>query len=220
MITFDAKEFNKKLEEAIQYSKGFVAGVESNKQFFLFELSHVIKQAFYKYVDSSARIDPSSLRHMYEWGQVGEAGGRLFELEDYVGTGFIRYEARFLPSGSVPPGGTEPFVEKATVMEEGMSVTIKPQSGDVLAFEGEDGEMVFTPQEVTVNSPGGPNAEGGFERAFQEFFRNYLDKAFIREITKAMRTADEFSRGWGNGMNYSRGVRMGKEYVTIRGGIS
>jgi len=58
MITFDATDFNKTLDQAIQYSKGFLRGIDSNEQMFLYQMAEVIKQAFYKYVDSSARLDP------------------------------------------------------------------------------------------------------------------------------------------------------------------
>jgi len=220
MITFDATDFNKTLDQAIQYSKGFLRGIDSNEQMFLYQMAEVIKQAFYKYVDSSARLDPSSLHHVYEWGMAGNPGGRLFELEAFVGTGFIRFVSRLLPSGTSAPGSDTPFVDKAEIMEAGIAVTITPRGDGPLAFEGDNGEMVFTTESVTVQSPGGPNAEGGFANAFNEFFTSFLDQALVKELTRGMDTADEFSRGWGKGMNYSRGVRAGIDYATIKTGVS
>jgi hypothetical protein len=218
-MRFDATDFNKTLANAVQYSQGFIDGVNSNEQLFLRQIAEVTKQGFYKFVDSNARIDSSSLHHVYEWGQVGEPSGRLFNLDAFIGSGFIRFVSKFLPSTSIPPTGNTPFYDKARIMEEGISVTIEPQDGGVLAFEGDDGEMVFTPNSVTIENPGGPDTEGSYEQVFREFFNNFLDRVLLGELIKNMNTPDEFLRGWGKGMNYRGGVRMGKRYATVKGGI-
>ena len=51
--------------------------------------------------------------------------------------------------------------------------------------------MVFTTESVTVQSPGGPKAEGGFANAFNEFFTSFLDQALVKELTRGMDTADQ-----------------------------
>jgi len=219
MISVDATDFNKVINNAIQYSNGFINGVQSQEQMMLRQIAEVTKQAFYKYVDSSARLDPASLHHVYEWGQTGSPGGRLFDLDAFIGSGFIRFVSKFLPSESIPPTGNTPFYDKARIMEEGISVTIEPQEGGVLAFEGDDGEMVFTPNSVTVQNPGGPETEGGYEQVFREFFNNYLDRVLVKELLRDFSTADEFVRGWTKGMSYASGNRQGKKYATIKGGI-
>ena len=182
-------------------------------------MAEIIKQAFYKYLDSTARLDPDSLQHVYEWDQAGVSGARLFKIEAFTGRQSIRFVTEFQQSTSVAPTSNEPFVDKASVMEAGTMVTISPKDGGVLAFEGDDGEMVFTPNEVQVDDPGGPQAKGGFAAATRDFFYNYLDKGLLRQLIKEMETPIEFSQGWNKGMTYSTGVRSARRYLTIDGGV-
>jgi len=41
-------EFNETMQEALEYSRGFLAGAESNETLFNQQLAEVIKEAFYK----------------------------------------------------------------------------------------------------------------------------------------------------------------------------
>ena len=212
-------DYDKTMRSALSYSEGFLKGVEQYQTYFNLQLAEIVKQAFYKYVDSTARLDPDSLQHVYEWGQVGQSGSRLFQIEAFTGRQSIRFVTEFQQSTSVSPTSTEPFVNKASVMESGSMVTISPPAGGVLAFEGDDGEMVFTSNEVQVDEPGGPQAKGGFAAATRDFFYNYLDKGLLRQLIKEMETPIEFSQGWNKGMTYSTGVRSARRYLTIDGGV-
>ena len=212
-------DYSKTMKSSLSYSEGFLKGAEQYQTYFNLQIAEIIKQAFYKYLDSTARLDPDSLQHVYEWDQAGVSGARLFKIEAFTGRQSIRFVTEFQQSTSVAPTSNEPFVDKASVMEAGTMVTISPKDGGVLAFEGDDGEMVFTPNEVQVDSPGGPQAKGGFAAATRDFFYNYLDKGLLRQLIKELETPIEFSQGWNKGMTYSTGVRSARRYLTIDGGV-
>lgn len=218
MIKTDMTDFNKTMKEAIDYSRGFLAGVESNEVLFNQQLAEVVKEAFYKYLDSTARLDPDRLHHMYEWGQTGVDKARLFRIEAFSGKQSIRFVTEFMQSTSVSPTANEPFVNKADVMESGTMITITPRGEGPLVFEGDDGDMVFTNEEVTIDNPGG-NVAGQFAATAREFFTNYLDQALLRELIKELQNPVEFAQGWGKGMNYSKGMKQGQRYLTLKGGV-
>jgi len=219
MIKTDMTDFNRTMKNAIDYSRGFANGVQQNEQYFNQQLAELIKEAFYKYVDSTARLDPDRLHHMYEWEQTGVDKARLFRIEAFTGQQSIRFVTEFMQSTSVSPTANEPFVNKADVMESGTMVTVTPRGEGPLVFEGDDGDMVFTNEEVTITNPGG-NVAGQFAAVAREFFTNYLDQALLRDLVLQLQTPVEFSQGWGKGMSYATGQRQAKRYLTIKGGIA
>ena len=120
MINVNMTEFNKTMKEALEYSRGFLAGVESNEILFNQQLAEVIKEAFYKYLDSTARLDPDRLHHMYEWGQSGVDKARLFRIEAFSGKQSIRFVTEFMQSEEVTitnPGGNVAGQFAATARE-------------------------------------------------------------------------------------------------------
>ena len=218
-MKYNTVEYNRVVGNALKYSEGFLNGVEQNQDWFNLQLGQIITQAFYKYVDSAARLNPDSLHHVYEWDKVGSDTARLFKIQAFTGRQSIRFVTEFTQSTSISPTSTEPFVEKASVMEAGSTVTIRPKDGGVLAFEGDDGEMVFTPNEVTVENPGGSEVQGSFADVARDFFINYLDRGLLRELIKDLETPVEFTQGWSKGMSYSTGLRSAQRYLTIDGGV-
>lgn len=218
-MKFDMKDFNKQMNAAIQYSDGFLKGVDQYETYFNAQLAEIIKQAFYKFVDSTARLEPDRLHHVYEWGQTGVDSARLFRIEAFSGRQSIRFVTEFMQSTSTSPSANEPFVDKASVMEAGTTINIAPRSGGVLAFEGDDGDMVFTSSEVTIDDPGGPEVKGAFAAVAREFFSGYLNKGMMKELIKEMETPKEFSQGWNRGMSKGTGMRNAQRYLTIDGGV-
>jgi len=114
MISLNMTEFNQTMKDVLAYSNGFINGANQNQQYLNEQIAEIIKEAFYKYVDSVARLDPDRLHHVYEWGQVGSDAGRLFRIEAFSGKQSIRFVTEFQQSTSVSPSATEPFVEKAS----------------------------------------------------------------------------------------------------------
>ena len=220
MITLNMTDFNRTMKQALGYSEGFVNGAVQNQRYLNEQIGEIIKEQFYEYVDSVARLEPDRFHHVYEWGQVGNDAGRLFRIEAFSGQQSIRFVTDFMQSTSVSPTATEPFVDKASVMEEGSLITISPKNGDVLAFQNESGDMVFTPNDIVVDQPGGPGVQGAFAAVTKEFFENYLNSTLVRELQAQLSTPIPFEQGWNKNMNYSTGQRRAKQWLTIDGGIS
>jgi len=143
---------------------------------------------FISAVDNYSVLNPKRMHHVYEWGQIGKPNARLFVIErSRILGGNLAVSASFLPSRtSVPvpsslqnPGRTgksvssrSVFRNKATVMEEGRSVTFHARK--VLAFMGVDGPTFIAPGTVVhILHPGGINARNSFGNFMQEwYFKN------------------------------------------------
>jgi len=89
------------------------------------------------------------------------------------------------------------FANKASIMEEGKPLVIRPKNSERLVFEI-DGETVFMPKgkSVTVRRPGGSAATNQFTLAHSRFFsgrlvnesikRSGFQKIFNSSVTKAL----------------------------------
>ena len=63
-MKYNTIDYDKTMRSALSYSDGFLKGIEQNQTYFNLQLAEIIKQAFYKYLDSTARLDPDSLQHV------------------------------------------------------------------------------------------------------------------------------------------------------------
>jgi hypothetical protein len=114
----------------------------------------------------------------------------------------------------IQQGSNVPFYNKAMIMEKGIPVVIKPKAAKVLAFS-KDGEDVFVKGQVKVDNPGGTMAQGGFQKAFDNFFRNYFTQAFLRssgiskyfESPRIYKSNLDKGRRIGRSAGYSTGYR-------------
>lgn len=221
-IEFDTKEIKKTLDNIVSYSHGFTKGIKVAQPNFNKELGIFIEEALKKYIDAKARGNPQSLHHVYEWGMVGNPSGRLFEFTMTYGQKNIFFSASFIPSSSISEGSTEPFVNKAEMMENAITIVVEPESAKVLAFE-DDGEMVFTPNSVTIENPGGDYVAGSFENVVKEFFNNYLTIGLLKSsgVFDKLKYAKEYSNRFSEGakVGSSAGISAGKDYLSI-GGIT
>jgi hypothetical protein len=121
------------------------------------------------------------LHHVYEWGNVGNPTERLFELTMSVNKTSAVISADFLQSRIPSPTSTEPFYDKAQVMEDGQTVTINQVEADVLFFEI-DGEEFFRSGPIVIANPGGEATRGSFLEAFDEFYRVYFTEVYLKAI--------------------------------------
>ena len=128
---------------------------------------------------SRYQSNPQALHHVYEWYRVGSPNARLFDIDFIVNKNGLALFSNFRQSRSMSADATTPFVNKAKIMEQGQTVTIRPKSGSVLAFES-GGQTVFTRKPVTVTNPGGDEVQGSFEQVFDEFMLRYFKQSFIR----------------------------------------
>jgi hypothetical protein len=174
----------------VYYEAAVIAKLTTNKAFqnaFSKIMFDQINLDFGNYIDALARSKPKSLHHVYEWKKTGNKSARLFKLNKtgQVGLSFgINYE--FLPSKSMVPASTgkrrHMFINKASIMEKGEPLVIRPKSADRLVFEI-DGETVFMPKgaSVTVKRPGGSGARNQFTLAHSRFFSGRLVNDSIKK---------------------------------------
>ncbi len=217
---FDTEDMTKTLKNIVSYSRGFTNGVKVAQPNFNRELSIFIKEALNKYIDAKARANPESLHHVYEWDMVGSSAGRLFEFTTTYTQNFITFTGRLLPSSRPSNNSTEPFRDKAEIMENQISITISPKNSDVLVFE-DDGATIFTSESIVIENPGGDMVGGSFEKAVKDFFNNYLTVGILKNsgIFDKLKYAKEYSNRFAQGSRsgFSVGNTAGKEYLTLRG---
>jgi hypothetical protein len=217
MIITDASRLSKDLNQIINYSIGFLNGVQAGKTKFLNNVGLGVIEMLKQYIDSSARVNPAMLQHMYEWGQSGSPDARLFDLDYFVNGGGLSVGASFTQSRSIKDGSNVPFYDKARIMEQGIPVVIKPRQAQALAFDV-NGETVFTKKEVSVENPGGSEAKGGFEEVFNQFFNRFFTQAFLDAsgIKKYLNDPQAFANNFDKAVSGGRalGLRVGYNWIS------
>lgn len=209
IVTTNIKNFQKTMNNVVDYSLGFLDGVHSGKKTFLNNIGQGVIQVLSQYIDAEARANRDALHHVYEWHQTGSPSGRLFDLTYTVSNVGLSINSTFRQSRTLAENATVPFYNKARIMENGIPVIIKPKRV-ALRFNGGDGE-VFTRRPVNVRNPGGEEVQGSFERTFDEFMKFYFTQGFLRAsgifeyIKKPQVFKKNFAAGAKNG-----GKRLGK----------
>jgi hypothetical protein len=205
------------MNNIINYSFGFLEGVERGKKIFFDKLGLGVIESLSQYIDVQARANPKALHHVYEWNQTGSPGSRLFNLKYTVSNLGLSVNSTFRQSRSVSENMTVPFYNKAKIMENGMPVTIAPTKSKVLKFNGPNGE-VFTSKTIKVDNPGGDEVYKGFESTFDEFMIRYFKQSFLRAsglydyIKKPTLYKTNFKSGSKMGRN--KGIDTGFKWIT------
>ncbi len=183
MITtrIKANDVIKMLENSIKYTDAFAKELKRNSDILNEKVGEESVDAFYEYLDSLARSHPGMLHHVYEWGQVGNPSGRLFELGLSVNKTSAVIDAEFLESRIPSPTSDVAFYDKADVMESGEPVTVTEVEAEALFFEI-DGEEFFRKGPIFIANPGGEATRGSFVRAFNEFYENYFTEFHLKSI--------------------------------------
>ena len=177
-IVMDSRQFQKEINNIMNYSTGFLEGVQRGKTEMYMSLAPKISEMASQFIDANSRMSPELLHHIYEWEKVGSPEARLFDI-DYAISGIgITFTSSLKQSSSIKQGSTVPFYNKATIMEQGVGVTIKPKKANVLRFEV-DGQEVYTSREVRVENPGG-QTQGQFDKVINNFFGVYFRQSFLR----------------------------------------
>lgn len=221
-VRFKADAFRKDMDNIVDYSLGFLEGVERGKPGMMDKFSLEIKEAMKEFIDASARVNPRALHHIYEWNQTGSPDARLYNLNCEIRKGGISVYGTFSQSTSIKEGSKTPFYNKAEVMENGIPVKISPVNATVLAFD-DNGEQVFTRGSVTVENPGGRETYGSFEKVFDQFFTQYFTQAFIlsSRIMNHLSVPQEYVNSLSKSKTGGRaaGIAAGYRWVTMAGGI-
>ena len=215
-IVTNSKQFESQLNNIINYSIGFLDGVQRGKSVFLKNLGAGTIQAMAAYVDVSAKGNPNALHHVYEWYQTGSPSARLFDIDYTVSNLGLTFNSKFKQSRTLKEDSNVPFYNKASIMENGVPVTITPKKSSVLVFE-QGGETIFTKNPVTVRNPGGDYVAGSFERTIDEFILKYFKQSFLRAsgiydyIKKPVLYKKNFKAG--SKMGKSKGVDTGFRWI-------
>ena len=122
-------------------------------------------------------MSPELLHHVYEWEKVGSPEARLFDLDYKISNIGITFTSSLKQSTSIKNGSNVPFYNKAKIMEQGLSVTIRPKKADALRFEI-NGEEVYTSRGVVIDNPGG-QTQGQFDKVINNFFGVYFRQSFL-----------------------------------------
>jgi len=216
IVTMNAKSFEMQMNNIVNYSFGFLEGVQKGKKIFLDKLGKGVIQALAMYVDAEARSNPQALHHVYEWNQVGSPTSRLFDLNYTVSNLGLSINSTFRQSRTMSENMTVPFYNKAKIMENGIAVTISPSRSKALKFNGPTGE-VFTKKPIKVESPGGDAVYGSFESSVDIFISRYFKQSFLRAsglydyIKKPVLYKKNFAAG--SRLGRSKGVDTGFKWI-------
>ena len=212
--------FRKDMKNIIDYSVGFLEGVQTGKVKFLNNVGVLTKELLEEYIDSNARVNPKALHHIYEWYKVGSPDARLYNINYTVSNLGLSFVSTMKQSTSIKDGSSVPFYNKAKIMEEGTPVTIKPTKADVLVFE-DGGETVFTKGKVVIQSPGGTATTGSFERVVNTFFNKYFTQAFLSSsgMLQYFNNPTVYSKNLSAGkkIGKSKGLQVGYRWIANAG---
>lgn len=220
-IKADVSQFNRDMNNIIKYSMGFLEGAKTGKKVFLDKLGQNTSEIIKEYIDTNAKLNPALLHHVYEWYQVGSPAARLYDITYTVNNLGLSIGSTFRQSVSVQNGSKVPFYNKATIMEAGIPVTIKPRNAKALAFTDDNGEQVFTKQPVQVQDPGGKAVQGSFQRVFDSFFNLYMSQSFLmssgvaKYLSEPMAYKRDFSLG--KKLGKSAGIAAGYRWIVGAG---
>lgn len=222
-VRFSDTQFIKDMDNIAEYAIGFLEGAESGKRSMLEAVGQSTSEILASFIDSNARVAPDLLHHVYEWYMTGSPQARLFDIRSNVESGGnLSFDATFTQSRSIKSGGKKPFYNKAMVMEKGISLTIQPREGKVLAFE-DNGEQVFTSGPVVVQNPGGPQVAGSFSRVFNQFFQSYFKQSFLRVsgLEERIGNTTAFTNNIRKGKAFGKpaGHSVGYRWITGKGAI-
>ena len=178
------------ISAAVYYKSHVMAKLTTNSNFqskFSSVIFNQIEQDFGNYIDAKARLAPLSFHHVYEWKKAGGSDKRLFKLKKLTQEGLsFKFTYEFELSKTMVPTSKgrhrHLFANKASVMESGMPIVIRPRSAERLVFEV-NGYTVFMPKgaPVTVAKPGGTRVKDSFKIAYKHFFTGDLVNQSIKK---------------------------------------
>ena len=212
--------FKKEMKNIIEYSVGFLEGIQAGKTQFLTNMGTLTTEILKEYIDSNARVNPKALHHIYEWYKVGSPDARLYDINYTISNLGLSFVSTMKQSTSIKDGSSVPFYNKAKIMEEGTPVTIKPNKASVLVFE-DGGDTVFTKGKVVIANPGGSQVEGSFEKVVNIFFSKYFTQAFLKTsgIQQYLSNPVVYSRNLKSGKSSgrSKGMQVGYRWIANAG---
>jgi hypothetical protein len=221
-VIIDSKQFQKEINNIMNYSTGFLEGIQKGKVELYASLAPKISELAAQFIDVNARMSPQLLHHIYEWEKVGSPEARLFDLDYKISNIGITFTSSLKQSTSIKNGSNVPFYNKAKIMEEGTSITIKPKKANALRFEI-DGEEIYTSKDVIVKKPGG-QTQGQFENIVDKFFGVYFRQSFLNSsgLLQYFKTPQTYKKNLASAKRGGRalGLKTGYRWVVDAGRIS
>ena len=221
-LTINSRNFERDMHNFMEYSLGFLDGINSGKTMLYKNIGPVITEIASDFIDANARMNPQNLHHVYEWYNTGSPAARLFDLDYHITGAGLTFTSAFKQSDSVKKESKVPFYNKAEIMEKGITVTIKPKKAEALRFEV-DGEPVYTKKPVTITNPGG-NTQGQFENVVDMFFNSYFRQSFFRVmgLDKHFENPSIYKTNLKQGKKQGRsaGIRTGFQWVANAGKVA
>ena len=221
-VVMDSKQFQKEIKNIMNYSVGFLEGIQKGKIELYASLAPKISELAAQFIDVNARMSPELLHHVYEWEKVGSPEARLFDLDYKISNVGITFTSSLKQSTSIKNGSNVPFYNKAKIMEEGVSVTIKPNKANALRFEIY-GQEVYTSREVVVDNPGG-QTKGQFENVIDKFFGVYFRQSFLNSsgLLRYFETPQVYKKNLTSAKRGGRalGLKTGYRWVVDAGKVS
>jgi hypothetical protein len=208
----DLKDFNKKMNNLVEYDTGFLNELEKSEYKLNSIVANISIVGFYEFLDSMARIHPDMLHHVYEWDMVGYPNGRLYKLKKTKTGNKVAINYSFLKSKKLSGEySQEPFYNKAEVMEMGFPVTINEKNSQALFFKYGDTE-VFAHGPIRIPNPGGPNVRGSFLKYYSLFYNKYFEDVYLKSIN--------FYRYLSNPVQYEIDFPKGVKLTGYNGGVN
>lgn len=218
-LVYDSKKFQKEMNNIVNYSIGFVDGINRGKKAMYAGLGPQIQELAAQFVDANARTSPDLLHHIYEWHRTGSPQARLFDIDFTISNIGITFKTSFRQSTSVKNGSNVPFYNKAQIMENGIGVTIKPKKAQALRFEI-DGQEIYTSREVRVENPGG-QTQGQFKNVINNFFGIYFRQSFLQAsgLAQYFKYPKVYAKNLNSGKRGGKavGLRTGYQWVATAG---
>lgn len=173
--------FSQKVVSLTTYDMSVLSSLhmnQANKQNIERGAANIVARYFDSYIDAKARANPKSLHHVYEFDMAGDSNARLFkgQIKSTPAGAVISY--RFVKAKK-PNREGYPFENKASVMELGEPVVIRPKRKDFLQYKLDDGRFVRASMSV-VENPGGDVA-GNFANEVKSYTSNKA-KTVLREF--------------------------------------
>lgn len=220
-VVFNSKQFTKDMKNIMDYSFGFLEGVQRGKVTLYRTLGPQISEYASQFIDANAKVSPELLHHVYEWDRVGSPNARLFDIDYTISNIGLTFKTSFKQSTSIKNGSNVPFYDKVRIMEDGVTVTIKPKKAKVLAFDI-NGEEIFTPNPVIVTNPGG-QTRGQFENTINNFFGVYFRQSFLKAsgLQEKLKYPKVYKKNLAAGKRTGRsmGIKTGFQWVANAGVI-
>ena len=184
--------FPEKLLSLTKYDMKLLTGLylsKKNKMVIERAASNLVARYFEAYIDSKARANPKSLHHVYEFDMAGKKDSRLFKRNVSTGVGGTTISYKLI-NAKLPNREGYPFPQKARIMEDGLTVTIRPKGSGYLQYRLADGRFVKTRKPSVVTNPGGDVANN-----FTSEFNNYMlrrAKSVLKEYRFFERINDNY----------------------------